>query len=71
MALVMHIIPVADERDHDKTADCWCDPSLEITNGSRIFTHNSADMREEFERCTGDALPGKAWLLVELTSPSD
>jgi hypothetical protein len=69
--IVKHVIPLDDEREHVETQDCWCGPSAEHDEGSILFVHNSADLREEYEKVTGDALPGKQWLLIELTSPSD
>jgi hypothetical protein len=72
MALVVkHVTPIDDEQEHSEAADCWCHPTAEHDEGSILFVHNAADLREEYERCTGDALPGKQWILVELTCPSD
>jgi hypothetical protein len=65
MFKVMHIIPVADERDHDEGPGCWCGPSFQRCNGSHIWTHNAADMREEYERATGEAMRGKPWICVK------
>jgi hypothetical protein len=69
--IVKHVIPIDDEREHSEFADCWCHPTAEHDEGSILFVHNAADMREEFKKMTGEGLPGKQWLLVELMSPSD
>jgi hypothetical protein len=68
--LIQHVTPIDDEREHVEAADCWCGPTAEHGEGSVLFIHNAADMREEYEKVTGDGLPDKPWLLVELTSPS-
>jgi hypothetical protein len=65
------VIPIGDEREHSESADCWCGPTAEHDEGSILFVHNAADMREEYEKNTGDSLPGKQWLLVTLSCPSD
>jgi hypothetical protein len=68
---LIHIVPIADERDHDERDDCWCDPTVERTARAKIVTHNAADMREEYEKITGDALPGKAWMCVKNKVPME
>jgi hypothetical protein len=49
--------------------NCWC-PTAEHDEGSILFVHNSADLREEYEKVTGDALPGNSGFSSS-SSPSD
>jgi hypothetical protein len=47
---VAHVVPMHDLREHvvDGDGSCWCKPSYD--EEYRIFTHNSADGREAYER---------------------
>lgn len=50
---VTHVLPIDDLREHEETADCWCEPELD--HERMIAVHNSADNREAFE--TGERKP--------------
>ncbi len=44
-----HTVPVNDLREHEASADCWCEPEKEadIDPGlPGLWRHNSADGRE-------------------------
>lgn len=40
-----HVLPVNDLRDHEETAECWCNPRI----AEHLVIHNSLDRREIFE----------------------
>lgn len=71
----VHTIPLNDEREHEQTTDCWCDPTviwidpktgLPWANGGPMVVHNAADCREACELITGEAIePGKGWIAIE------
>lgn len=70
----VHCVPIADERAHDLSADCWCDGRVEWldpeTNlpwaaGSYRMIHNAADFRELAEGDGTSMAPGKGWEVVE------
>jgi hypothetical protein len=42
-----HIVPLNDLRGHIESPDCWCKP---IDTDPGVWSHNSLDGREEFER---------------------
>lgn len=64
---MIHIMPVDDLREHEKSLLCWCEPRIEEydTNGAPLIesmaVHNSADGREAVERETG-MTTGKPWV---------
>jgi hypothetical protein len=42
-----HVIPVADLKDHEDSAHCWCKPQVEKSaKGRVVVSHNSLDGRE-------------------------
>jgi hypothetical protein len=43
----LHILPLGDLRTHDRSPNCWCEPSIE--EEGKLIIHNSADGREFFE----------------------
>lgn len=47
-----HVVPCGDGTHHllDDAGSCWCAPCYDPE--LRIFTHNSADGREDYERGT-------------------
>lgn len=45
----VHVIPVADQREHEELRQCWCRPRLEQTAWHMLVAHNSLDGREYFE----------------------
>jgi hypothetical protein len=45
--IVIHVTPLNDLRQHELTAECWCEPELDYEN--MVAVHNSADGREKFE----------------------
>jgi len=68
----VHILPMNDERAHEMTDTCWCDPRIEWldpdTNlpwagGGHKVVHNAADCREVVEQATREAYGG--WKVVE------
>jgi hypothetical protein len=50
----LHVVPLADLRDHEDSPACWCHPT-EDEQASGIYVHHSMDGREAFER--GERLP--------------
>jgi hypothetical protein len=63
-----HLIPVDDDRTHDHSSWCWCGPeSTEAdAGGATIWVHHAADLREVYEKATGEAYRGKTWEQVEV-----
>jgi hypothetical protein len=43
-----HVIPIDDLREHTIDGQCWCDAKGN-EDEPPVWTHNSADRREEFE----------------------
>lgn len=44
----LHVIPIADLRDHEPDLDCWCQPYVYEEDEDYII-HNSLDGREDFQ----------------------
>jgi hypothetical protein len=63
---VQHVTPIDDEREHAVSPDCWCGPDAEPVNGSTLYVHHSADLREAYEQATGEAFRGKTWARIEV-----
>lgn len=48
----LHVVPVADFREHVAEEGCWCHPTLDDGweyGQEKIFVHHSMDGRESFE----------------------
>jgi len=43
-----HVVPVADDREHEASASCWCKPK-QLDDDPEVFSHPSTDGREDFE----------------------
>jgi len=41
----LHVIPIADSRDHQCKSDCWCKPTLD----EHVVVHHAHDQREQSE----------------------
>jgi hypothetical protein len=74
----IHTVPVLDERRHDLTIDCWCDPRIEwldpnterpwVSGLGPLVHHNAADCRECAEEVTDESIePGKGWKHLDAT----
>ena len=59
---MVNVVPLNDEKNHDLSAQCWCDPEVEwqcldtkeiYVNGP-IIIHNAADCRETVEYLLGE-----------------
>jgi hypothetical protein len=71
---MVNVIPSNDEREHDHSANCWCEPRVEwidpetgfpYPNGPGIY-HNAADCREFSEEITGESVSeGKFWTVYD------
>ncbi len=46
---MIHVLPINDEREHEESTTCWCNPRIE-TEGELLVIHNSADCRELIEQ---------------------
>lgn len=62
----IHVIPIGDEREHAVSSWCWCLPDRDVDPDAAegdppVYVHNSVDMREEFERQTGESYKGRLW----------
>lgn len=44
----VHIVPSRDLREHLRSKDCWCNPSMDEEDES-IIIHNALDGREKYE----------------------
>jgi hypothetical protein len=61
---MVNIIPVNDERPHEKSSECWCNPRVEWISPKDglpyqrgpMIVHNSADCREVVERAIGEGV---------------
>lgn len=69
---MVNVIPNNDEREHIRSADCWCNPEVEWANpetgmpyaAGPLIGHNSADCRE-YGEIDGMAIePGKNWAVI-------
>lgn len=48
----VHVLPINDLREHERTRDCWCHPDCTrepYEEGPVIVTHQSLDGRELIE----------------------
>ena len=45
----VHVIPIADLRDHDETRACWCVPAVIVELYGDVVVHHAADGRELVE----------------------
>lgn len=72
----LHVIPIKDDRRHERTFTCWCNPDVQWLDpdtgqpwpnaSAPLVVHAAADCRELVENLTGEQLePGKSWLMVE------
>jgi hypothetical protein len=59
---MVNVIPLNDAREHEHSAQCWCEPRIEwqhpstqeiYANGPMVV-HNAADCRESVERLLGE-----------------
>lgn len=67
----VHVIPENDEKPHERTANCPCNPTVDWldpetnlpwANGSYRVIHNSFDCREVVEIAIGEVLnPANKW----------
>ena len=53
-----HVVPLDDEREHDLSLACWCQP---LEDGWTII-HHAADCREKYER--QGMSTGKQWAVI-------
>jgi hypothetical protein len=63
----VHVLPRDDERPHQRTATCWCNPHVDwidpdtgmpwASGGCRVI-HNAADCREVVEWATRERYGG-------------
>lgn len=44
-----HVVPIEDLHEHPLEPTCWCKPEVEAEGHVTVFTHNSADRREDYE----------------------
>lgn len=45
----IHVVPLDDLKEHTLSADCECDPIVQVAGARLIYIHNSWDHREFFE----------------------
>jgi hypothetical protein len=74
----VHVIPLNDEQEHEKSTSCWCEPTVNWidpdtnrpwANGSCMVVHNAADCREFSEQVTGEGVsPSQKWETSEVSS---
>ena len=68
---MVNVIPLNDEREHERALTCWCKPSIDeamsLKRGGRevILIHHAADCRETCEQVTGESLAVNKQRLVE------
>ena len=41
-----HVIPLNDLKEHECSADCWCEPTLDDEAEGLVYVHHSLDGRE-------------------------
>jgi hypothetical protein len=41
-----HVIPLNDLKEHECSADCWCEPTLDDEAEGLVYVHHSLDSRE-------------------------
>jgi len=73
---MVHCIPLNDERSHETTDTCWCNPRVEWidpdtnlpwSNGGPMVIHNAEDCREVSEEVTGESVDStKKWEVIEV-----
>lgn len=47
---MIHVTPINDEREHEESSACWCEPTVDWSYAEAICTHNAADCRELIEQ---------------------
>lgn len=47
--MTWHVTPINDERPHEESITCECQPRVEFVNGNTIVIHSSFDGREGLE----------------------
>jgi len=45
----IHVVPLNDLKEHTLSADCDCEPTVEVVGARLLYIHNSWDHREFFE----------------------
>lgn len=50
-----HVLPVNDIKEHEESADCHCQPTVEELKYGRLVVHNSYDGREATEQAIENA----------------
>lgn len=71
----VHTVPNNDEREHQLTTDCWCEPCVEWIDPESgmpwesglgpLVHHNAADCRECAKQLDGESMePGKDWSIL-------
>jgi len=46
----VHVVPIGDLLEHNtESAECFCDPRVEVVGAALVIIHNSLDGREEEE----------------------
>lgn len=70
----LHVIPLNDERKHERSPQCWCEPDAQWVDGETgapypggaLYTHHAVDCREVVEAATGESLaPERQWGVFE------
>lgn len=71
----VHVIPQNDEIEHERSAECICQPRVEWVHPESgevyprgpVVTHNAFDCREVSEQVTGEKVaPGLGWETIEV-----
>ena len=45
----IHVAPIDDEKPHDLTPFCICEPETKVENGRLLIVHKAFDFREVLE----------------------
>ncbi len=60
----IHIIPLNDLYNHVESMVCSCYPKVQYNRNGRVITHNAHDVREFYEKATGQSTRGKEWISI-------
>ena len=41
----LHVIPVNDKKPHQRSADCECEPTVEVVGAGLVIVHDAFDFR--------------------------
>lgn len=64
--MMIHVMPINDDRGHHPDTDCACQPLIQDVDGTdvKIAIHHAWDCREPYERMMKTGKPAKGWQVL-------